>query len=35
MSDYASPDIGMQMSAARYAQGAKPGTFNADRKSVV
>ncbi len=34
MSDYASPDIGMQMSAARYAQGAKPSQFNAGNMSL-
>lgn len=34
MSDYASPDIGMQISAARYAEGAKPAAYNANAMSL-
>ncbi|MGJ3258658.1 MAG: rod-binding protein [Rhodospirillales bacterium] len=34
MSDFASPDIGMQMSAARYAQTAKPAAYSSGAMSL-
>ncbi len=34
MSDFASPDIGMQMSAARYAQTAKPAAYGSGAMSL-